>query len=279
MPDTATVTVATAERPAAPPRQTPHRRAAVALIVALSVHASIAAAMWPLIQSLPEATPSLTPITVLIDQITTVAGATPTAPHHPADTPPVPSEKAEVDDTRQHAVPSLAALNAPAPMAGTPAPEPAPAKSSLDTPPPPPPARPAETKQPAPAARRAAAAPPPAPAAAPRPRSTAGKQNDSQGTNARRSATSYPALVAAHLQRYHSYPREAQANGAAGVVRVSFQLDRAGRVRSVALSQQSGSAMLNAAALSAVRRASPFPAPPPDAGALNFQVPLRFVMR
>lgn len=277
MPDAAMVTVAPSERPAEPPRRTPHRRAAAALIVAFSVHASIAAAMWPLLHTLPEVTPPLTPITILIDQIA-VAGASPMAPQGSTDTPPVPSEKAEIDDARQQAVPSRAALAAPTPIASATATDVAGARTvpdsaplALD--------KPTDPAPPAPASRRAPSAPPPAPAAAPRPRPSAGVQNNSQGTHARRSASSYPAQVAAHLQRYHSYPREAQASGATGIVRVSFQLDRAGRVRSVALSQQSSSAMLNTAALSAVRRASPFPAPPADAGSLNFQVPLRFVMR
>lgn len=99
--------------------------------------------------------------------------------------------------------------------------------------------------------------------------------------NGRANASSYNALVLAHLQRYRVYPAEARSRGITGVSTVRFTLSRSGAVVSVSLSRGSGTAMLDQAALAMVRRASPFPAIPPGLGrsSMSFAAPIRFNLR
>lgn len=63
-----------------------------------------------------------------------------------------------------------------------------------------------------------------------------------------------------------------------GTVRVTFRLDRQGRLVSLFVARSSGDAMLDAAALATIRAAAPFAPPPPDIGAdsLRFTVPFAF---
>lgn len=65
--------------------------------------------------------------------------------------------------------------------------------------------------------------------------------------------------VQAHMNAY----TPSSPNGAAGTVKVAFSVDRGGRIVSASVSSSSGDAELDRAALGAVRRASPVPAPPP----------------
>ncbi|MFI5011246.1 MAG: energy transducer TonB [Hyphomicrobiales bacterium] len=75
----------------------------------------------------------------------------------------------------------------------------------------------------------------------------------------------YGGQVKSHLNAYKHYPESARSRGAQGRPSVSFSLDASGRVTSVSLSHSSGQADLDAEAVAMVRRASPFPAPPPGA--------------
>jgi TonB family protein len=88
-------------------------------------------------------------------------------------------------------------------------------------------------------------------------------------------ATNYRGLVYAHLVRYQRYPAEARSRGEQGVPAVSFTLDNSGGVTSVALVRPSGIASLDQEAQAMVRRASPFPPPPPGAPR-SFTAPVRF---
>lgn len=96
----------------------------------------------------------------------------------------------------------------------------------------------------------------------------------------RAAISSYFARVQAHLSR-QSYPAEARANGASGVVRVVFALGRDGRVLAVSLAKGSGQSVLDRAALAMVRRAAPFPPFPPDipGSRLELGAPIRFHLR
>src|SRR5262249_21142077 len=75
--------------------------------------------------------------------------------------------------------------------------------------------------------------------------------------------------VYAHLARYQ---RRNQTN--AGLVVVRFGLDASGRVTRVSLARSSGFADLDQEAQAAVRRASPFPAPP--LGVSDVTAPIRY---
>ena len=84
---------------------------------------------------------------------------------------------------------------------------------------------------------------------------------------------SYFGLVRAHL---NSYKRELPADLIArGVVEVRFSVAADGRASAIQLSGTSGTAALDAEALSLVQRASPLPAPP-EGKAMWLVVPIEF---
>jgi periplasmic protein TonB len=90
---------------------------------------------------------------------------------------------------------------------------------------------------------------------------------------------SWQQAVVAHLGRFQRYP--AQAKGATGIVNLSFSIDRQGHVLNSQIIKSSGSAVLDAEALSLLTRAAPLPAPPaavPDSD-LTFVLPIRFGLR
>jgi TonB family protein len=80
-------------------------------------------------------------------------------------------------------------------------------------------------------------------------------------------------MVRAHLARYQRGGHAQQ-----GSATVSFGLDGSGRVTRVSVVRGSGHASLDQEAAAMVRRASPFPPPPPGA-ARSFTVPVRFAVR
>jgi protein TonB len=83
------------------------------------------------------------------------------------------------------------------------------------------------------------------------------------------------------LERNKRYPSEAQERHQQGVAQLAFSIDRQGKVMSSRIVQSSGSSALDAETLELVRRAQPFPAPPPElAGAqITLTVPIRFNIR
>ena len=90
---------------------------------------------------------------------------------------------------------------------------------------------------------------------------------------------SWQQAVIARLARFQRYP--AQAKGATGVVNLSFSIDRQGHVLNSRIIKSSGSAVLDAEALSLLTRAAPLPPPPaavPDSD-LTFVLPIRFGLR
>jgi periplasmic protein TonB len=114
--------------------------------------------------------------------------------------------------------------------------------------------------QSAPAPAEQAAAPAPAPVAGP--------------TSA--AIARWERLLVAQLDRHKRYPPKAR--GKAGEARLSFSIDRDGRVLSSRIVHSSGSDALDEEALALVRRAAPLPPPPaglPDAR-LSFVVPIRY---
>jgi periplasmic protein TonB len=94
---------------------------------------------------------------------------------------------------------------------------------------------------------------------------------------ARQSQASWLAQLAAYLARFKRYPPEAAAQHATGTVRLSFTMDRSGRVVSRHIEGSSGSAALDREALAMIERAQPLPVPPdmPEARK-TLNVPIRF---
>lgn len=99
-------------------------------------------------------------------------------------------------------------------------------------------------------------------------KSQSGKITQSKGQS-----RAYRALVQSWIARHK--PRNIAGRGTA---KVAFGLDREGRLRYARLYQSSGSRQLDQAALSAVRRAAPFPKPPKGLSLkqLEWGFPFRF---
>jgi len=98
---------------------------------------------------------------------------------------------------------------------------------------------------------------------------------------AREAEASWRSQVAAHIARYKRYPAEAEARRDAGTVRLSFTMDRNGRVLSRHIQGSSGSAVLDQEVLSMIERAQPLPAFPPGMpqARMTLVVPIRFSLR
>jgi protein TonB len=126
--------------------------------------------------------------------------------------------------------------------------------------------KPEEAEQPQPIPQPSAAAP----AAPPR-----------QRTASRAEVQSWYRRILTQLERHKGYPAVARARGQTGIVEIAFTIDRTGRVQTSRILQSSGSRSLDGEALATLRRAQPFPAPPPDlSGAtFDFTVPIRFNIR
>jgi periplasmic protein TonB len=69
-----------------------------------------------------------------------------------------------------------------------------------------------------------------------------------------------------------------EARGQSGAAKVAFTIDRSGNLISEKLVQSTGSPLLDAEAIAMVKRAQPFPAPPPEVGEdrPKFELPIVF---
>jgi periplasmic protein TonB len=87
-------------------------------------------------------------------------------------------------------------------------------------------------------------------------------------------STAYAAGLAGRLRSHTSFP----AGAPSGTVVVHFSIDRSGRLLGRSLARSSGSSLLDAAALSTVDRAAPFPPFPPEMtrNRLDVTVPIGF---
>src|SRR6266511_2632071 len=70
--------------------------------------------------------------------------------------------------------------------------------------------------------------------------------------------------IVALLERNKRYPESAQSRRQEGVAQVFFSLDRQGRVIDSRVVRSSGASALDDEALALLRRAQPFPPPPPE---------------
>ncbi|MEJ0018061.1 MAG: energy transducer TonB [Acetobacteraceae bacterium] len=82
------------------------------------------------------------------------------------------------------------------------------------------------------------------------------------------------------MAAHRTYPAEARRRGETGSVVVTFTVERSGRVRGVAISRGSGSAILDAAAEAMLREAMlpPFPAAMPQ-DRMTVTVQVRFALQ
>jgi protein TonB len=87
--------------------------------------------------------------------------------------------------------------------------------------------------------------------------------------------------VAALLERNKRYPAMAQSRREQGVVQLAFSIDRKGMVVASHVAASSGSPALDEEAMELVRRAQPFPPPPPELSGtrVDLTVPIRFNLR
>lgn len=91
---------------------------------------------------------------------------------------------------------------------------------------------------------------------------------------------SYLAAVRARIEAAKQYPPNARRRGIEGRAMVRFRLAADGQLLVVRLAAASGFRELDQAALSAVRRAAPFPGfPGQDSGPRSFKVDISFVLR
>ncbi len=87
--------------------------------------------------------------------------------------------------------------------------------------------------------------------------------------------------IVALLERNKRYPPSAQSRREQGVAQVFFSLDRQGRVIESRVVRSSGAAALDEEALALLRRAQPFPPPPPELPGerVDLSVPIRFNLK
>ncbi len=83
--------------------------------------------------------------------------------------------------------------------------------------------------------------------------------------------------VSGLIERNKRYPDAAQARNLHGSVLLEFSVDRKGRVTGSRIAKSSGSSALDEATLELVRRAQPFPPPPPEMA--GSEVPLTVEVR
>jgi protein TonB len=87
--------------------------------------------------------------------------------------------------------------------------------------------------------------------------------------------------ILALLERNKRYPEAAQSRHQQGTAQVFFSLDRQGRVIDSRVVRSSGASALDDEALALLRRAQPFPAPPPELPGprIEVTVPIRFNLK
>jgi protein TonB len=93
------------------------------------------------------------------------------------------------------------------------------------------------------------------------------------------SVATWQSEVVTILEHNKCYPTEASARGEHGTSLVAFSIDRDGHLLSSRIVKSSGYAALDAEALALVKRAQPYPAPPPDRVGFELSFPYYFNIR
>jgi periplasmic protein TonB len=225
-------------------------------------------------------------------------------PEEPAQEKPAPAEEAAAAPR-----PEPEPLEAPQPVAEPaaeppppeepeqqaepltpPEPPPAVAEAVLPEPPPPPPPPPEAVRRPPPpprpvirpqAQRPAAEDHAPATGAEARPAPAAPTAPATVQSAASNAVPMWQGQLLGRLQRFKRYPDLARSRREEGVVHLTFAMNREGRVITASIARGSGFPELDAETLALVRRAEPFPAPPPEmpGDPLTLTVPVRFSLR
>jgi len=102
-----------------------------------------------------------------------------------------------------------------------------------------------------------------------------------KGKGGGKRAANYYGRLAAHLNRHKRYPSQARRKRAQGTVKVSFTIDRRGRVVSQRIVRSSGHAALDREVRAMLKRASPLPRIPAEMnrGSLTVTLPIVFSLR
>ena len=186
----------------------------------------------------------------------TAPALTPPQPMAPAPEVALPSPEPRADSTA-----ALPVLNQPPPE-----PEPAPIIAATAAPPAEPEPKPKPKTEPPAASPRPAAqqAAPETPAAAPAPAPKATPDaGASLGEGQRqRLMADWAGRIRARIDRVRTYPKAAQTARLQGTVTLRLDVGADGRLVAVGISESSGHAVLDEAALAAVRRAGRLPAAP-----------------
>ena len=87
--------------------------------------------------------------------------------------------------------------------------------------------------------------------------------------------------IAQQVEQHKGYPPSARARHETGTAQLAFTLDRNGKLITSRIVRTSGSATLDQETIDTVRRAQPFPPPPPNmpGETFDFTVPIRFNIR
>jgi periplasmic protein TonB len=99
--------------------------------------------------------------------------------------------------------------------------------------------------------------------------------------NTSKAVQTWRGQIVALIERNKRYPAKAESRGQQGVARVFFSLDRQGQVIDSRVVTSSGVTALDEEALALLRRAQPFPKPPPELAGdrVDLMLPLRFNLR
>jgi protein TonB len=91
----------------------------------------------------------------------------------------------------------------------------------------------------------------------------------------------YAPVLLGWLVRHRDYPRAARLRRQEGTPRIAITLDMSGRLLALTLTESSGFALLDEAALDMARRAAPFPPPqfPRGTDRATFIVPVQFTLQ
>ena len=102
-----------------------------------------------------------------------------------------------------------------------------------------------------------------------------------EGKKNSKAILTYQRQLIVHQKKFRRYPSKARRRRQQGTAKVEFSIDRSGKVIGKKLIGSSGYPILDEAALAAVDRASPYPAPPVEVSGevLHYAIPIQFKIK